>query len=169
MASFLPEPLRMILTNPAILDLSSNGPLPYALRQHFTGHPPPLPPDLLLACGSVLITGATAGVGLEAARQIASSLSPRVLYIGARDLAKAEGVSWYEPWASILLSRWPGGLVMAFLYSQVSQRLEYRVHGDPLDGCWRPDHIQGVRNDSSHVLVNIAEEPASGRWWGYRY
>ncbi|KAE8380935.1 hypothetical protein BDV26DRAFT_290017 [Aspergillus bertholletiae] len=92
MAGFLPEPLRMMVTNPAISDFTSDGPLPYALRQKFTAWPPPpAAADISLASQTVLVTGATSGVGLEAARQLAQ-LGPRLLILGARNLSKADGV-----------------------------------------------------------------------------
>ncbi|KAF7165699.1 hypothetical protein CNMCM5623_009799 [Aspergillus felis] len=91
MPGFLPEPLRMLVTSPAILDFTPDGPLPYALRQKFTGKPPPVTPDLSLASRTVLVTGATSGVGLEAARQLAQ-LGPRLLILGARDMNKAEQI-----------------------------------------------------------------------------
>uniref|UniRef100_P9WEG6 Short chain dehydrogenase rstn4 n=1 Tax=Aspergillus nomiae NRRL (strain ATCC 15546 / NRRL 13137 / CBS 260.88 / M93) TaxID=1509407 RepID=RSTN4_ASPN3 len=92
MAGYLPEPLRMMVTNPAISDFTSDGPLPYALRQKFTGWPPPpAAADISLASQTVLVTGATSGVGLEAARQLAQ-LGPRLLILGARNLSKADGV-----------------------------------------------------------------------------
>ncbi|GIJ88123.1 hypothetical protein Asppvi_007040 [Aspergillus pseudoviridinutans] len=89
MAFLIPEPLRMILTNPAILDFSSDGPVPYALRQKITGRPPPLPVGLSLISKAVLVTGATGGIGLEAARQLAA-LGPRSLILGVRNIPKAE-------------------------------------------------------------------------------
>lgn len=91
MTGFLPEPLRMLVTSPALLDFTSDGPLPYALRQKFTGKPPPVTTDLSLASQTVLVTGATSGVGLEAARQLAQ-LGPRLLILGVRNASKAEQI-----------------------------------------------------------------------------
>lgn len=91
MPGFLPEPLRMLVTNPAIWDFSSDGPLPYALRQKFTGRLPPVTSDISFASRTVLVTGATSGVGLEAARQLAQ-LGPRLLILGARNLSKANRI-----------------------------------------------------------------------------
>lgn len=79
----------MMVTNLNILDFSSDGPLPYSLRQRFTGWHS-LPPDLCLVSKTVLITGATSEVGLEAARQL-WRLGANVI-IGARNITKAEDV-----------------------------------------------------------------------------
>ena len=81
----------MMAVNPAILDFSSDGPIPYAMRQKITGRPPPLPTGTSLKGQSILVTGATSGVGLEAARQL-TKLRPRLLILGARNLTKADGV-----------------------------------------------------------------------------
>ncbi|CAG7918790.1 unnamed protein product [Penicillium olsonii] len=88
MSAFLPEPLRMLVSNPALWDFSSDGPIPYALRQKFTGNPPLISSDISFASKTVLVTGVTSGVGLEAARQLAQ-LGPRLLILGARNLSKA--------------------------------------------------------------------------------
>ncbi|KAK3994452.1 hypothetical protein QBC44DRAFT_322700 [Cladorrhinum sp. PSN332] len=87
--SFLPEPLRMLVTNPRIRDLSSDGPIAYALRQKVTGNLS-LPKDLSLAGKTILVTGATSGVGLEASRQLLQLGAN--LIIGARSLQRAEAV-----------------------------------------------------------------------------
>ena len=78
----------MLVSNPALWDFSSDGPIPYALRQKFTGNPPPISSDISFASKTVLVTGVTSGVGLEAARQLAQ-LGPRLLILGARNLSKA--------------------------------------------------------------------------------
>ncbi|CAG8271102.1 unnamed protein product [Penicillium salamii] len=91
MPGFLPEPLRMLVSNPALWDFSSDGPIPYAMRQKFTGNPPSVNSDNPVASKIVLVTGATSGVGLEAARQLAQ-LGPRLLILGVRNLSKANRI-----------------------------------------------------------------------------
>ncbi|KAK4221927.1 hypothetical protein QBC38DRAFT_376208 [Podospora fimiseda] len=85
--SFLPEPLRMLVTNPRIGDMSSDGPLAYALRQKLTGNIN-LPKDLSLINKTILITGATSGVGLSSSRQLLHLGAN--LIIGARSLQRAK-------------------------------------------------------------------------------
>ncbi|KAF6827012.1 short-chain dehydrogenase reductase family [Colletotrichum musicola] len=87
--AFLPEPLRMIALNPRLFDLTSDGPIAYVARQKLVGSPA-LPPDLSLRGKTVLVTGATSGVGCEAARKFLQ-LGARLI-IGARDLDKAESL-----------------------------------------------------------------------------
>lgn len=87
--SFLPEPLRMMVTNPRLGDFSSDGPVPYALRQKVTGFPA-IPRDLSLSAKTVLVTGATSGVGLEASRQLLELGAS--LIIAARNQDRAQSV-----------------------------------------------------------------------------
>lgn len=87
--SFLPEPLRMMTANPRLFDLSSDGPIPYVMRQKLTGFPTPVP-GLSLSGKTVLVTGATSGVGHETSRQLVR-LGAR-LVIGARNRQRAEAV-----------------------------------------------------------------------------
>jgi len=85
--AFIPEPLRMLATSPALGDLSSDGPLAYALRQKVTGSVS-IPATLNLESRTVLVTGATSGVGYQTARQLLHLGAN--LVIGARDIAKAK-------------------------------------------------------------------------------
>jgi NAD(P)-dependent dehydrogenase (short-subunit alcohol dehydrogenase family) len=85
--AFVPEPLRMLATSPALGDLSSDGPLAYALRQKLTGWVK-MPATLNLESNMVLVTGATSGVGYQTARQVLHLGAD--LVIGARDMAKAK-------------------------------------------------------------------------------
>lgn len=77
----------MLATSPALGDLSSDGPLAYALRQKITGSVN-IPATLNLQGKTVLITGATSGVGYETARQLLRLGANLVL--GARDGEKAD-------------------------------------------------------------------------------
>lgn len=85
--AFIPEPLRMLATSPALGDLSSDGPLVYALRQKLTGSVT-IPATLNLKSKTILVTGATSGVGYQTARHLLSLGADLVL--GVRDVAKAE-------------------------------------------------------------------------------
>ena len=92
MSSFLPtipEPLRMLASNTNIFDFSADGPIPYVLRQRLTSAPPQ-PARLALLSKTVLVTGATSGVGRETARQFLA-LGAKVV-LGIRDISKGEMV-----------------------------------------------------------------------------
>ena len=79
----------MLASNPNILDFSANGPIPYILRQKLTSVPiKPTPHSL--ESKTVLVTGATSGVGLEAARQFIACGANVIL--GVRDTCKGEMV-----------------------------------------------------------------------------
>ena len=79
----------MLASNPKILDLSANGPIPYVLRQKLTSVPEK-PRPCNLETKTVLVTGATSGVGLEAARQFIACGANVIL--GVRDTSKGEMV-----------------------------------------------------------------------------
>lgn len=85
--AFIPEPLRMLVTSPTLGDLSSDGPLAYALHQKLTGWVK-IPTTLNLKSKIVLVTGATSGVRYQTAQQVLRLGAD--LVIGARDLAKAK-------------------------------------------------------------------------------
>lgn len=85
--AFIPEPLRMLATSPALGDLSSDGPIPYAMRQKLTGRVT-IPATLNLESKTVLVTGATSGVGYETARELLRVGANLIL--GARDMVKAQ-------------------------------------------------------------------------------
>lgn len=87
--SFLPEPARMMLTNPRLFDFSSDGPIPYVMRQKFTSIPSPSA-NFSLSGKTVLVTGATSGVGYETARQILQLGAN--LIVGARSIERAEKI-----------------------------------------------------------------------------
>lgn len=79
----------MLASNANIFDFSADGPIPYVLRQRLTSAPPgPAPPSL--RSKTVLVTGATSGVGREAARQFLALGAEVVL--GIRDISKGEMV-----------------------------------------------------------------------------
>ncbi|KAF2837926.1 NAD(P)-binding protein [Patellaria atrata CBS 101060] len=86
--SFLPDPLRMLVKSPFLFDFTSDGPLPFALRQKFFWGCVELPGEHLLKSKQVLMTGATSGVGLEASRQLLK-LGTRLI-MGIRNIKKAE-------------------------------------------------------------------------------
>jgi NAD(P)-dependent dehydrogenase (short-subunit alcohol dehydrogenase family) len=102
--SLLPEPIRMMAENPRLFDMTSDGPIAYVLRQKFTGFPA-IPKGLSLTGKTVLVTGATSGVGYEAARQFVQLGAN--LIIGARNSARAEIVKQQylteAPHASIII------------------------------------------------------------------
>lgn len=98
----IPEPLRMIACNRHLFDFSSDGPISYVLRQKIT-RPPSIPPDLSLESYTILVTGATSGVGLEASRQFLQ-LRARLI-LGVRNVGKGEQVK------HALLQDVPGGTV----------------------------------------------------------
>ena len=83
----IPEQLRMLASNPNIFDFSANGPIPYVLRQKLTSIPNKPTPHSLES-KTVLVTGATSGVGQEAARQFIASGANVIL--GVRDTSKGE-------------------------------------------------------------------------------
>lgn len=77
----------MLATSPALGDLSSDGPIPYAMRQKLTGWVT-LPATLDLKSKTVLVTGATSGIGYETARELLRVGANLIL--GARDVMKAQ-------------------------------------------------------------------------------
>ena len=79
----------MLASNPNILDFSANGPIPYVLRQRLTSVPRK-PAPRSLESKTVLVTGATSGVGQEAARQFMACGANVIL--GVRDTSKGEVV-----------------------------------------------------------------------------
>ncbi|KAM4056690.1 short chain dehydrogenase [Hirsutella rhossiliensis] len=79
----------MMTGNPRLFDFSSDGPIPYVMRQKLTSIPTPSP-GLSLSGKTVLVTGATSGVGYEAARQLARLGAKLVM--GVRNLQRAEAV-----------------------------------------------------------------------------
>jgi len=81
----IPEPLVMLARNPFLTDLSSDGPIPYVMRQKLT-KAPPIPSAGDITGRTVLITGATGGVGLSAARQFLELGA--VLILGVRSLTR---------------------------------------------------------------------------------
>jgi short-subunit dehydrogenase involved in D-alanine esterification of teichoic acids len=85
----IPEPLRMLATNPSIFDFSTDGPIAYVCRQKLTAAPKN-PPPMSLISKTVLVTGATSGVGQEAARQFLA-LGAKVI-LGVRNTSKGEVV-----------------------------------------------------------------------------
>ncbi|GAB7350143.1 hypothetical protein MBLNU459_g0811t2 [Dothideomycetes sp. NU459] len=85
----IPEPLAMLARNPFITDLTSDGPIPYVMRQKLT-RAPLLPSAESIKGRVVLVTGATGGVGVSAARHFLQLGA--VLILGVRDTARGNVV-----------------------------------------------------------------------------
>ena len=77
----------MLASNPNIFDFSANGPIPYVLRQKLTSVPKKPTPHSLDS-KIVLVTGATSGVGQEAARQFIACGAKVIL--GVREIVKRD-------------------------------------------------------------------------------
>lgn len=101
----IPEPMAMLARNPFITDFSSDGPIPYVMRQKLT-KAPVLPPAERIKDRTVLITGATGGVGLSAAQQFLQLGA--VLLLGVRDTIRGNVVR------DLLLQEVPSGSVTTF-------------------------------------------------------
>jgi NAD(P)-dependent dehydrogenase (short-subunit alcohol dehydrogenase family) len=85
----IPEPLAMMARNPFITDLSSDGPIPYVMRQKLAKAPALSSPETLRD-RTILITGASGGVGLSAARQFLGFGSRLILSV--RDKSKGSEI-----------------------------------------------------------------------------
>ena len=79
----------MMARNPFITDLSSDGPIPYVIRQKLA-RAPSLPSPGTIRGRTILITGASGGVGLSAARQFLGLGAQLIL--GVRDRTKAGNI-----------------------------------------------------------------------------
>ena len=105
MMTFLPDPVQMILGAHRLMDFSDHGPLMFAVRQKLTGYPAP-PPASCLSGRTVLVTGATAGVGLKAAEE--------VLRLGARLILAARNMEKAEKTRQDFLAKVPGAQVLLY-------------------------------------------------------
>ena len=103
--TFLPDPVQMILGAHRLMDFSDHGPLMFAVRPKLTGYPAP-PPASCLSGRTVLVTGATAGVGLKAAEE--------VVRLGARLILAARNMEKAEKTRQDFLATVPGGRVLLY-------------------------------------------------------